>query len=417
MKKLALAAVFLLGACGMEPDGGGTPPEEAAAGEADPVFQAVTFADLPGWATDNPARALPALSRSCDVLTRRGDAAGIGPATARPKGAITGYGTAADWRPACLGLSRLLNDPAPEPGDFDAVPQQAARIYIETYFTPFAVSGEGEDDDGLFTGYFEPLLRGSRTRQGPYQTPLYQRPSDLVEVDLGNFRQDLRGRRIAGTVRDGRLRPYADRAEITSAGLGGAATPLLFVDDPVDAFFLEIQGSGQVQLDDGTVTRVGFAGQNGRPYVPIGRVLIEEGELTRETVSLQSIRQWLYDNPGEAARVKNANPSYVFFREIEGDGPIGAQGVALTPGRSLAVDRSLLPLGAPVWLEAEDPLTPGETIRRLMVAQDTGGAIRGPVRGDVFWGAGAEAEARAGVMASTGRYWFLLPRTLVTPGS
>ena len=188
------------------------------------------------------------------------------------------------------------------------------------------------------------------------------------------------------------------------------APEIVWVDDPVDAFFLQIQGSGRILFDDGTMMRVGYAAQNGHPYVAIGRELIARGALTRETVSMQSIRAWLVANPGEAAAVMNLNPSYVFFRTLEGDGPLGSEGVAVTPGRSLAVDRAFLAMGLPVWLDAEDPLDPTSRVRRLMVAQDTGGAIKGPVRGDVFWGHGPEAAERAGRMRSSGRYWVLLPR-------
>ncbi len=231
-------------------------------------------------------------------------------------------------------------------------------------------------------------------------------------MDLGDFRENLRGERIAGRVVDGRLKPMEDRAAISSGALRGRNLELVWVDDPVDAFFLHIQGSGRVVMDDGSVKRVGFDGQNGHPYVAVGRELIARGAMAREQVSMQSIRAWLKANPGEAQALMNANPSYVFFRPLGGEGPEGAQGVVLTPGRSLAVDRNFVPYGVPVWLDAEDPLDPAARVSRLMVAQDTGGAIRGPVRGDVFWGHGADAEERAGRMRSRGTYWLLLPRTV-----
>jgi membrane-bound lytic murein transglycosylase A len=206
------------------------------------------------------------------------------------------------------------------------------------------------------------------------------------------------------------LKPYETRQEIDAGRLSGRDLELLWVDDPLDAFFLHIQGSGRVRLADGETVRVGYAGQNGQPYVAIGRLLAERGALRRDEVSLQSIRDWLAAHPAEAAEVLAANPSYVFFRLLEGDGPIGAHGVALTPGRSLAVDPSFVPLGVPVWLDTTDPLDERRPLRRLMMAQDTGGAIRGAIRGDVFWGAGEEAKARAGRMRSRGRYYLLLPR-------
>ena len=284
----------------------------------------------------------------------------------------------------------------------------AARAFIERHFTPLAVF-DGEAMDGLFTGYFEPLLRGSRTRGGNFQTPLYARPDDLITVELGRFREAWRNERIAGRAVDGALAPYDTRAEIDQGSLARRARVLAWVTDPIDAFFLHIQGSGRVVLAEGGEMRAGFAAQNGHAYVPIGRVLVERGVLTREQVSMQSIRAWLAAHPDESRALLHANPSYVFFRELDGEGPLGSEGVALTPGRSLAVDRSQIALGVPIWLDAEDPLDPDRRLQRLMVAQDTGGAIRGIVRGDVFWGAGADAAERAGRMRARGRFWVLLP--------
>ncbi len=304
-------------------------------------------------------------------------------------------GRVADWRAACSAAERVA-------------PQQA-RAFFEAHFVPFAMSN-GDAREGLFTGYYEPELRGSLQRSPRYSVPLYGRPDDLVTVDLGAFRDELRGQRLAGRVENGALRPYDTRARIADGALGARGKPLVWVDDATEAFFLEVQGSGRIVLDDGRVLRVGFAAQNGHPYVPIGRTLVERGALAREDVTMQSIKAWLAANPGEAAAIRNSNPSYVFFRFLEGDGPLGSEGVALTPGRSLAVDRAFLPMGVPVFLDAGDPLDPAARLQRLLMAQDTGGAIRGPVRGDVFWGPGKAAEERAGKMRSTGRAWLLLPR-------
>jgi membrane-bound lytic murein transglycosylase A len=231
-------------------------------------------------------------------------------------------------------------------------------------------------------------------------------------VELGQFRPDWRGQRTAGRVVDGQLVPYPARAEIAAGALDGRAPVIAWAADPIDVFFMEIQGSGRLVFDDGRALHVSYVAQNGHPYVAIGREFIARGILPRDQVSMQSIRAWLQANPGPAAaEMMNSNPSYVFFRALDDDGPIGAQGVPLTPGRSLAVDRKFLPFGLPIWLDADDPLDPAQRVRRLVVAQDTGGAIRGPVRGDVFWGAGAEAAEKAGRMRSAGRYWLLLPRT------
>ena len=220
---------------------------------------------------------------------------------------------------------------------------------------------------------------------------------------------------------DGRLQPFPSRAEIAAGALAGRGLEMVWVDDPIDAFFLHVQGSGQIVLEDGEIARVGYAAQNGHPYFAIGRELIARGALTRERVSLQSIRAWLEAHPDAAAEVMNRNPSYVFFRRIAGDGPRGAFQVPLTARASLAVDRRHIPLGVPVWLETALPRADGVageamSWRRLLVAQDTGGAIRGIVRGDVFFGAGARAAALAGRMKSSGRYYILLPRAVVARG-
>ena len=243
-----------------------------------------------------------------------------------------------------------------------------------------------------------------------YKTPLYQRPDDLVMVQLGDFRDHLKGERIAGRVIDGNLKPYEPRAEIVAGQWPHNEEVLVWVDDPVDAFFVQIQGSGVVQLDNGQAMRIGYAGQNGHVYYAIGRELIKRGELTKENVSMQSIRAWLENNPAQADEIMNTNASYVFFRKLDGEGPIGGEGIALTAGRSLAVDRSLLSYGLPVWTDIEAPYEGAAPLRKLMVAQDTGGAIRGAVRGDVFWGYGDHAESVAGSMKSSGQYWILLPR-------
>ena len=237
--------------------------------------------------------------------------------------------------------------------------------------------------------------------------PLYTQPRDLVMVDLGRFRDDLRGRRVAGRVRGGSLDVYDDRQAIAAGSLAGRGLEIVWVDDAVDAFFLHIQGSGRIELDDGSVLRVGYSAQNGHSYHAIGRTLIDLGEMELAEVSLQSIDAWLRANPDRAAEVMATNPSYVFFREIRGEGPVGAQGVALTTERSLAVDRLHLPLGVPVWLDAMVPAAapeaPDERRQWLLVAQDTGGAIRGAVRGDVYWGSGERAKSIAGRMAHRGR--------------
>ncbi len=381
----ALAGLLLLAGCAEKKAPEAPPPEL--------TLTAVSFADLPGWDEDRPDAALAAFRLSCGRWAKQPDDRPVG-------GQNELAGTVGAWRGVCGEAAR-----APD-----------ARRFFETEFAPFA-AGNHADREGLFTGYYEPRLRGSRVRDGVYRYPLYRRPADLVSVDLGQFDPELKGRRIGGRVQDGRLVPYADRAAIDRGALNGRGLELLWVDDAVDRFFLEIQGSGQVRLPDGGMVRVGYADQNGRPYRAIGKDLIEIGAVPREQMSMQAIRAWLEANPAEAPAMMARNPSVVFFSELKNlaaaDGPLGAQGVPLTPGRSLAVDRKFLPLGAPVWLDTTAPAPGGERpLRRLVIAQDTGGAIRGPVRGDLFWGAGPEAERLAGHMKSPGRLYLLLPRSL-----
>ncbi|MEL6794841.1 MAG: MltA domain-containing protein, partial [Pseudomonadota bacterium] len=244
--------------------------------------------------------------------------------------------------------------------------------------------------EARFTGYYEPELRGSRTRSATFAAPLYQRPPDLADA------------------------PYLSRSEIAAGALAGRNLELLWVDDPVDAFFLEIQGSGRIRLDDGSVTRVGFAGKNNHPYRAIGRILVERGEMKVEDASADAIRAWLRAQPDGGAALMNENPSYVFFTE-RGDlnpdeGPIGAMGAPVTAGRSIAVDPAHHPLGAPIWVEATG--VPGFE-GRLMTAQDVGGAIKGPQRGDLFIGSGDEAGAFAGSLRAFGRMATLIPNAAI----
>jgi membrane-bound lytic murein transglycosylase A len=371
------------------------------------VLKPSSFTELPGWTEDSVAEALPAVERSCAATLRRAPSAEVRPATVG--------GRVADWVPACEALRAL--------GPLAGVDELRARAYLEGHFTPLRVLN-GDRERGTFTGYYEPLLRGSRRRSDVYRVPLYTRPGDIVQVELGPFREEWSGRSIAGRWTGRTLEPYWSREEIERGALRGRRLELLWVDDPVDAFFLQIQGSGQVEMKNGDRIRVGYAGQNGHPYYAIGRELIDRGALQRAEVSMQSIRRWLEENPQQAVEVMATNASYVFFRELRGDGPLGSQGVALLPERSLAVDRTYIPMGAPVWVDATRPVDAADAVpdpvegwpqvplQRLLVAQDTGGAIRGPVRGDVFWGPGERAAEIAGRMNSRGRIWLLLPKGL-----
>jgi membrane-bound lytic murein transglycosylase A len=356
-------------------------------------YRPVSFSHLKGWADDDLITAFSAFQLTCQkISTLPGDRL-FGPATLAMK--------AADWQPACAALTRIATPDT-----------QRVRHFFEANFVPLAVS-QGTDASGLFTGYYEPELKASRSCGGIYQFPLYRRPPDMVTADLGQFSKKLGGQQIIGRVQGDKFVPYDDRAAIDAGALAGRGLELACAADPVDGFFLEIQGSGRLLFEDGSRQLIGYDGKNGRQYVAIGRVLIKLGEIRKEDVSLQTIRAWLDAHPQRVKEILEANPSYVFFRDLPGQYPLGAAGVELTPGRSLAVDKNFIAYGAPVWLETDLPSIGagqnGKPFNRLMVAQDTGGAIRGAVRGDVFWGGGREAEELAGAMKQSGHYYMLVP--------
>jgi membrane-bound lytic murein transglycosylase A len=368
-------------------------PSKTAKAPPPVALQAASFELLPGWAADRPAEALAALSRSCERILKADPAKSFGP--------VAYAGSYGDWQAACRDM--------PAEGADDT----AARQYFATKFVPYALS-DGANRDGKFTGYYEPVLRGSLKRKKPYLIPLYARPDDLVTVNLGDFKPSLKGETIVGRVDDDHLVPYYTRAEIDKGAIK-AEPKVVWVDDPVDAFFLHIQGSGEVVLPHHKIMQVGYAAANGRPYTAIGRALAKQGALDPKTVSMQTIRAWLQKHPKEARKVMEQDASFVFFRKLDADmGPLGAEGVELTPGRSLAVDRKLVPYGAPIWVDASSPQGKAR-LQRVMIAQDTGGAITGAVRGDYFWGAGKEAAESAGRMNSAGRDYIFLPKTVTVP--
>lgn len=341
----------------------------------------MSFGDLPGWQSDAPGAVLPALLRTCDRLLKLPQDKSIG---------NDGVGgTVADWYVPCVSARRLAAN------DHDTV-----RLFFESWFTPFLATDNGRAD-GTFTGYFEPELPGSLVRTARYTIPLWGKPRDMV------VRPGDNGETVVGRLVNGRFEPYPTRAEIETKGLDRVAQPVAWLEDPVDAHILHIQGSGRIRLDDGRVLRVGVAGTNGRQFVGISRVLRDRGLV--DDPSMPSVRAWLKSHPAQARELMWENPRFVFYRTVTGDGPLGTEGVALTPGRSMAVDPRFVPLGVPVFLDTVDP--DGRPLRRLVMAQDTGSAIKGPVRGDFFWGAGEDAFQMAGRMKSNGRYWLLLPRS------
>lgn len=382
--RIAVLAAAGLSACESEP-----PPSETGTEGERIVLAPTTFEALPGWAEDRHAEAIPALLRSCDAILRAPPDRPLGPS---PVG-----GTMRDFVPICTAAAAL---PA---GD-----DVAARDFFASWFQPFLVAGSNKRD-GLFTGYFEIEVRGATKPDVAYNVPVYRKPDDHVTVDLGDFDPSLAGRSVVGRVDGDRLRPYFERGDIQAGILNGRGLELVWLDDPLDTFMLHVQGSGRVTLPDGRTTRIGYDAHNGHPYRSIGSELITRGELDRHKASWPNIRAWMEHNPSKAKKLLAANPRYIFFREIPGDGPIGAQGAVLTPGRSLAVDISFIPLGAPLWLDTTWPGEEERPLRRVMIAQDTGSAIKGPVRGDFFWGTGDAALAFAGRMKQRGRYYLLLP--------
>ena len=378
-------------AAGCEPEG-----KLPATGLPTPSQPAAVAAlvDLPGWSDDNQAEALPALAASCTNL-----------ATLPPEHDLGGHGTAGPAR----HMQRIC-------AELDRTPitgAQEARAFLERWFVPVPHSGPSAAE-GLFTGYFEPEVAGRRTPV-PGAEPLYVRPPELVEIDLGSFRPALSGTRLAGRVQDGELVPMPDRASIQQGALAGRNLELVWILDPVEAFFLHIQGSGRVRLADGSVMHVGYAGFNGHPYYAIGRTLLRRGAIDLHDLSLQSIAAWLRAHPKEMRALMAENASFVFFEERAASAPVGAAGVPLTPRRSIAVDREYIPLHLPVWVQTRVPVSGGgdAPLARLMLAQDTGAAIRGPARGDLFFGHGALAREQAGRMRAPGRAWVLVPRSYV----
>lgn len=352
-----------------------------------PAWRRADFSQFSGWTADNQDEAWRAFLASCKSLRRQNI-----------------------WQTVCTEAE-------------GANPAQA-RGFFEARLTPWIRDAA----PGIITGYYEPLLAGSRTRKAPYLYALFATPDDLLTIDLGDLRPDLKGQRLRGRVEGKKVVPYYSREEIEGAAEGraraGGATskPLLYVDDPIDLFFLMIQGSGRVNLDNGTTVHVNYADQNGHPYKSIGRYLIDTGEMKLENASMQGIKAWARANPTRLNELLNHNPSYVFFRESragdEGrgiDGPMGAIGQPLTAMRSIAVDPRFTPLGAPVWLVTTWPNNSSKPLERLMLAQDTGGAINGANRADFFWGFGEDATREAGRMRQQGELYVLWPKDAGEP--
>ena len=352
-------------------------PGEPPKGKEYQLMQPAEWAQLTGLEQDDLAAAWPALQQSCGVLKKN-----------------------EIWKSAC---EAALGEPTPT--------AESARALLQQHFQPWQLTNPDGSESGLITGYYEPLLKGSRTRTERYRYPLYSRPDDMITVELNGLYPELNGRKLRGKLEGNRLKPYYSRGEIEVSQSPLAGKEFLWTDDIVDLFFLQIQGSGLVRLESGEEVHVGYADQNGQPYQSIGKVLIDRGELKADKASMQGIKDWGRKNLDKLRDLLNSNPSYVFFRELPKDlpGPLRALGVPSLGERSIAIDPRYIPLGAPVFLATTYPNS-NKPLQRLMMAQDTGGAIKGAVRADFFWGAGNGDGKQAGAMKQQGRMWVLLPK-------
>lgn len=355
-------------------------------------LQRLGFEDLKGWVSDDHAAALQSLRRSCREILDEG--------TAFKRPTMFG-GARSDWLQLCK----------------DALQAAPARPFFESHFIPFRVVDDARPD-GLFTGYYEPEAEGARTPDETFIVPVYRRPADLMSF---NQQQKDESGLDYGHLVDGKPAAFFSRMQIEQGALKGQGLELVWLKDWADAFFIHVQGSGRVRFADGSVMRLSYAAKSGRSYTGIGGLLVERGVLTREQMSMQAIRAWMTKNPQEARALMWENESFIFFREAQladpSLGALGAQHVQLTPGRSLAVDRGIWAFGTPVWLETNVPsATDGalQPFNQLLIAQDTGTAIIGQARGDVFWGFGEAAGNIAGQMKSPGNMIVLLPKTVAT---
>ena len=342
------------------------------------IGKSVKWSSLKGWENDRHSESWPSLTRSCVKL-----------------------GDEDHWRELCQAVAAVH-----EPSD------EQAREFYEQWFTAHPVYATGGSREGLITGYYEPLLIGSLDSNDRFRYPIFERPSDLLTIDLSELYPELEGKRIRGRLVGNKVVPYYNRAFLDTNPQLLTGHEIAWVDDPVALFFLHVQGSGRLKLPDGRVVAVAYADQNGHPYRSIGRELIDMGEIEKDEINLFSIREWLEQHPEQAKPLLDRNPSYVFFtlKPESEEGPVGSLNVPLVAERTIAVDRNVIPLGLPVWLDTTFPVT-DQPYRRLVLAQDTGGAIKGHVRADLFWGQGDRAEHMAGLMKQPGRLYVLKPRS------
>jgi membrane-bound lytic murein transglycosylase A len=424
MKKLLwLAAALLLGACSSvpleEPGMPGQGPEPSAvsrplvvpplaslpetpARRLQGYYVAVSWRQLPGWDNDNLAHVWKAFLNNCKGLMRPVSGSLAVPARAAPR----------VWQPVCQAAVQ---------SGLDARSTGApVRDFLQQQLRPWQLDqSAGRAASGTVTGYYEPLIRASKQQTGEYQWPLYATPPDLLTIDLGAVYPELAGKRVRGKLEGRRVVPYDTRAEI-AANPTRQPPVIVWANDPVEAFFLQIQGSGRAVLPDGTTIRLAYDDHNGRPYVSIGQWLARQGEMPLAKTSMQNIKQWARDHPDRVQQMLNVNPAMVFFRaEAIPDpelGPSGAYGVPLMAQRAVAVDTNYVPLGTPLWLATKQPGGAGP-LQQLVFAQDTGAAIKGAARADFYWGTGDEAGAQAGRMKQVGQMWLLWPARAGAPAA
>ncbi|PJD93754.1 MAG: hypothetical protein CK424_01600 [Legionella sp.] len=369
------------------------PTKEPQSKAQNMTLKAIDFAELPHWNSSSLIHSLKTFQISCRCFLKQNPE--------RPVGNQWFALQAKDWFPACKAALSI-----------DPKNAQQAQHFFENWFQP-AEFYQNNTLTGLFTGYYVPEIEASLHKTTEYNVPIYGTPTNLVKIDLNTFDPTLPTRQLWGRLEHNRMVPFYSREEIDQGAIQHVAPIIAYIRSPIDRLFIEVQGSALLSLQDGTKLNLGYSGKNGLPYTAIGRVLMDRGILNYDTLSKQNIEAYLNAHPEETNDILHKNRSFVFFKPLAENGAFGSQGVPLTPGYSLAVDLNWVPIGMPIWLNTTFPdpqQTTHHSLNRLMIAQDTGGAIKGTVRGDVFWGNGEDAAAIAGKMKNTGRYWLLIPK-------
>ncbi|MDP3561909.1 MAG: murein transglycosylase A [Legionellaceae bacterium] len=358
-------------------------------------LKSASYFQLRGWGDSRLQKSLLAFQRSCRTFLKDDPNHLVGSEYIPLK--------AKDWYPACHEAAKV-----------DASSENDIHQFFQTWFTPVEFEN-GKPIQGLFTGYYIPLLEGSLKKSPEYSVPIYSVPSNLITANLQQFSKTLPHRKIVGHISAKKMIPFYTRAEIDKGAIAKSASVLAWVKHPLDRLVLETEGSGIVKLIEGEQRAIGYAANNGAHYRAIASILIAKGLMTKDTASTENIRKYFDENPEKLGSIINQNQSFVFFRQLPENKVVGSQGVELSPGYSLAIDRKWIPMGVPLWLTTEIRDVKSSEIQpfnRLMIAQDTGGSIRGTVRGDIYWGPGKEATVLANTVRNMGRYWLLLPRKL-----